>query len=76
VFDVKHGLRQKTRLLAGGYWTFNDKEDNYSAVVRMDTIRIVLFLGELYELSYCACDFGNVFLYRKTKEKVCMTAGT
>jgi hypothetical protein len=42
----------------------------------MDTVRIGFFLGELYGLSCCACDIGNVFLYRKTKEKVCITAGT
>jgi hypothetical protein len=62
-------------LVAGGYWTVNDKEDNYSAVVHMDTIRIGLFLGELYGLSCCACDFGNNFLYRKNKQKVAITTG-
>jgi hypothetical protein len=41
----------------------------------MDIIRIGLFLGELYGLSCCACDFGNNFLYRKTKEKVAITTG-
>jgi hypothetical protein len=44
-------------------------------VVRMDTVRIGFFLGELYGLSCCACDIGNAFLYGKTKEKVYMTAG-
>jgi hypothetical protein len=41
----------------------------------MDTVRIGFFLGELYGLSCCACDIGNAFLYGKTKEKVCITAG-
>jgi hypothetical protein len=27
------------------------------------------------ELSCCACDMGNVFLYGKTKDKVYITAG-
>jgi hypothetical protein len=75
VFDVKYDLRHKTRLVAGGNWTVNDKEDIYSGVVRMDTVRIGFFLGELYELSSCACDIGNAFLYGKTKEKVYITAG-
>ena len=61
--------------MAGGNWTVNDKEDIYSGVVRMDTIRIGFFLGELYGLSCCACDIGNAFLYGKTKEKVYITAG-
>jgi hypothetical protein len=41
----------------------------------MDTVRIGFFLWEMYELSCCACDIGNAFLYGKTKEKVYITAG-
>jgi hypothetical protein len=63
VFDVKYDLRH------------NDKEDIYSGVVRMDTVRIGFFLGELYGLSCCACDIRNAFLYGKTKEKVYITVG-
>jgi hypothetical protein len=40
VFDVKYDLRHKEKLVAGGNWTLNDKEDIYSGVVRMDTVRI------------------------------------
>jgi hypothetical protein len=47
VFDVKYDLRHKSRLVSNGNWTVNDKEDIYSGVVRMDTVRIVFFLGEL-----------------------------
>jgi hypothetical protein len=65
----------KARPVAGDNWTVNDKEDIYSGVVRLDTIRIGFFLGELYALSCCACDTGNTFLYGKTKEKVYITAG-
>jgi hypothetical protein len=39
-FDVKYDPRHKARLVAGGNWTINDKEDIYSGVVRMDTVRI------------------------------------
>jgi hypothetical protein len=46
VFDVKYDLRNKARLVAGGNWTINDKEDIYSGVVSMDTVRIRLLLGE------------------------------
>ena len=73
-FDVKYDLRHKARLVAGGNWTVNEKEDIYSGVVRMDTVRIGFFLGELYGLSCCACDIGNAFLYEKTKEQVYITA--
>jgi hypothetical protein len=75
VFDVKYDLKHKTRLVAGGNWTVNDKDYIYSGVVRMDTVRIWVFLGELYGISCCACDIGNAFLYAKIKEKVYITAG-
>jgi hypothetical protein len=70
IFDLKYNVRNKSRLVAGGNWTVNDKEDIYSEVVRMDTVRIGFFLGELYGLSCCACGIGCTFLYGKTKEKV------
>jgi hypothetical protein len=63
IFVVKYDLIHKARLVAGGNWTVNDKEDIYSGINRMDTVRIGLFLGELYGLSCCACDIGNAFLY-------------
>jgi hypothetical protein len=75
VFDVKYDLRHKARLVAGGNWNVNDKEDIYSGVVRMDTVIIRFFSEDLYGLSCCACDIGNAFLYGKTKEKVYITAG-
>jgi hypothetical protein len=73
-FDVKYDLRNKA-LVAGGNWTENDKEDIYSGVVRVDTVRIRFFLGELYGLLCFSCDIGNAFLYAKTKEKVFITVG-
>jgi hypothetical protein len=60
--DFKYEMRQKTRLVSDGNWTVNDKEDIYSGVVRMDTVRIGFFLGELYGHSCCACDIENAFL--------------
>jgi hypothetical protein len=76
IFDVKYYLRYMARLVTGGNWTVNDKEDIYSGVVCMDTVRIGFFLGELYGLSCCACDIGNALLNGKTKEKVNVAAGT
>jgi hypothetical protein len=69
VFDVKYDLRHKARLVAGGNWTVNDKEDIYSGVVCMDTVRIGFFLGELYGLSCCACEIGNAFFIWKNKRE-------
>jgi hypothetical protein len=74
IIDVKYDLRHKARLVSGGNWTVNDKEDIYSGDFRMNTVRIGFFLGELYGLSCCACDIGNAFLYGKTKKKVYIIA--
>jgi hypothetical protein len=40
VFDVKYN----NLILFGGYWKVNDKEDIYSGVVWIDTVRIGCFL--------------------------------
>jgi hypothetical protein len=55
-------MSHKARLVAGGDWTFNERYDIYSGVVGMDTVRIVLFFGGMYELSYFACDIVNAFI--------------
>jgi hypothetical protein len=56
---VRYDLRQKARLVAGDNWTLNDKDLTFLGVDCMDTVRIGVFLGELYGLSCCAYDIGN-----------------
>jgi hypothetical protein len=73
--NVKYDLKHKARLVAGGTWTVNEKEDIYSGVLHMDTARIQFFLGELCGLSFCASGMGSAFLYGKTKGKVHIIAG-
>ena len=41
----------------------------------MNLIRLGFTLGELNQLTCCAGDVGNAFLYGKTKEKVYIIAG-
>jgi hypothetical protein len=43
MLDVKYDLKDKARLVVGGIWTVNDKEDIYSGVVCMDTLRIGVY---------------------------------
>jgi hypothetical protein len=69
VFEVKCDTRHRERLVAVGNWTVNDKQDIYSGILRMDTVRIEFFLAELYGLSCCACDIGCTFLYGKQKRR-------
>jgi Reverse transcriptase (RNA-dependent DNA polymerase) len=75
VFDVKFDLRRKARLVAGGNWTDTPKEDIYSGVVGMDTIRLGFTVAAMNDLDVCATDIGNAFLYGKTRERVYVIAG-
>ena len=75
VFDVKFDLRRKARLVAGGNWTDLEKDDIYSGVVGLDTIRMGLFLGQLNKLQCCTADIGNAYLNSRTREKVYIIAG-
>jgi hypothetical protein len=43
----------KARLVAGGNWTLNDKEDIYSGFFCMDTVRIGFFRRALRTLMFC-----------------------
>jgi hypothetical protein len=75
VFDVKFDLRRKARLVAGGNWTDPSKEDIYSGVVSLDTIRLGFALASANGLTVCAADVSNAFLYRQTKEQTYVIAG-
>jgi hypothetical protein len=75
VYDVKFDLRKKARLVANGNHASPTKDDIYSGVVAMDTIRLAFQLAAMNGLSCCAADVGNAFLYGKTNEKVYIVAG-
>ena len=75
VFAVKFDLRRKARLVAGGNWTNLAREDMYSGVVAMETVCTGFLIGELNNLTCCAGDVGNAYLYSKTREKVYIIAG-
>ena len=75
VYDVKFDGRRKARLVAGGNWTDPPREDIYSGVIGMDTVRLGFALAAMHNLKVCAADIGNAFLYGKTREKVAIKAG-
>jgi Reverse transcriptase (RNA-dependent DNA polymerase) len=75
VFDVKFDLRKKARLVAGGHKTAPPKEDLYSGVVDLFTVRLGHMIAAANQLKVCAADIGNAFLYGTTKEKVYIIAG-
>ena len=75
VYAVKHDLRHKARLCARGDMTEPDKEQAYSGVVQLKSLRIALLIGELNGLKLCAGDISNAYLTSYTSEKVYVIAG-
>ena len=53
VFDVKHDLRHKARLIASGHMTEVPKDSTYLLVASLRSIRIVTFIPELNQLDLC-----------------------
>ena len=51
------------------------KEDIYSGVVGLDTVRLGFQLAAMNDLLVCAADVGTAFLHGYTKEKVYIVAG-
>jgi hypothetical protein len=76
VFDVKFDLRKKARLVAGGNHAEPPKEDIYSGVVDLMSVRLGFMVAAMNHLQACAADIGNAFLYGKTQEKVYLLAGS
>ena len=75
LFDVKHDLQRKSRLVAGGHMTAPPNDSIYSDVVTLQSLRICMFLGELNGLDVDAADVGNAYLMAYTKDKLYITAG-
>ncbi len=76
VHDVKFDGRKKSRLVAGGHMSPNvSKEEAFSGVVSMESVRLGFILAKLNDLQVCTGDVGNAFLYGTTKEKVFIIAG-
>jgi hypothetical protein len=75
VFAVKHDLRHKARLVAGGHLTDPTMEGSYSSVVSLRSLRICLVAAELNDLDTMVGDISSAYLEAETKEKVCFTAG-
>jgi Reverse transcriptase (RNA-dependent DNA polymerase) len=75
VFAVKHDLRHKARLVAGGHLTDASIEGTYSGVVSLRSLRIALVAAELNNLEIMVGDVSSAYLEAYTQEKVCFIAG-
>ena len=69
VFDVKHYVRHKARLVADGHLTDQPVKDIYSGVVSLRSLSLVIFLAELKKLELWGADIGNAYLEANTDKK-------
>jgi hypothetical protein len=74
VYDCKHDLRHRARLVAGGHMT-QPSNDAYSSVVSLKHLRLALVIGETNKLTPMVGDIGNAYLEAYTREKVYFIAG-
>lgn len=75
VYDVKHDLRRKARLVADGNLTQVPVDSVYSSVVSLRGLRLTIFLAELNQLELWCTDVGNAYLEARTAEKIYIIAG-
>ena len=75
VFDVEIDLRRKARLVVGGDHQTGPKDESYSGVVSLTTIRILFLLATTNSLHLWAADVGNAFLNGITRDKLYIIAG-
>ena len=76
VFDVKHALKRKARMVAGGHMIKATHEDSFSSVVSLKGMRFCIFIAELNALEILAGDIGNTYLEALTNEKIYYIAGS
>jgi hypothetical protein len=70
VFAVKHDLRHKTQLVAGGHLTDPNTTDNTnSSVVSLCRMCIAIAAAELNELDIMVGDISSAYLEACTQEK-------
>ena len=68
VYDIKHDLRRKARLVADGNLTHGD--------VSLRGLRSTIFLVKLNQLDLSCTDIGNAYLEAYTDEKIYIIAGS
>ena len=74
VFDVKHDLARKARLVAGGHLNKNVPSYlSYSSVISKETVRLCFMLAALNGLEVMVGDIGNAYLNAKPREKCFVT---
>ena len=72
---MSHDLRHKARLVAGGHLTDPSQDSNYSGVVSLRSLRILITVAEINGMTTKVADVGNAYLEAYTREKVYVVVG-
>lgn len=75
IFDVKHDLRRKSRLVIGGHKVDATGHSVYSSVVQLASVRLLNVIAKSQGLQCIAGDVGNAYLNAYTEEKVYVICG-
>jgi hypothetical protein len=75
IYDVKHDLRRKTRIVIGGHKVDATGLSRYSSVVQLASIRLLNIIAKAQNLQCLAGDIGNAYLNAETEEKVYVVCG-
>ena len=70
IFEVKHDLRHKARLVAGGHLV--DVLDNsvYSSCVKNISVQLLHVIAQKHKLDQLSGDVGNAFVNAYTNENL------
>lgn len=70
IFDVKHDLRHKARLVAGGHLVEVFDTPVYSSTVKSISVQLLHVIAHKVDLKQLCGDIGNAFVNAYTNEKV------
>ena len=74
IFDVKHDLTRKARLVAGGHLNKTvPSYITYSSIVTKESVRLCFLLAALNDLDVVIGDISNAYLNAKPREKCFVT---
>ena len=75
IFDVKHDLRRKARLVAGGHLIDALDVDIYSSTVKSISVKLLHVIAHKKDLKQLCGDVSNAFPTAYTNERVYAVAG-
>ena len=70
VYAIKHDGRHKAQLVIGGHVKNSEGYNTFSSTVRMEHVRLQVFLAAYFGDSILSGDIRSAYLNAETKEKI------